>query len=172
MTYFNNTFFLSSKTTGSTITMQGDKNGGVADGVNTNAEASTSTNVVAEKETTSSTGTPDNTVAEEPAGFFGGANGFVILFAYAAVIGLFYFLTVAPRKKRDKQMQEMRTGLQIGDEVVTTAGYYGKIVDIGTDVFVIEFGTNKGVRIPVKKTEVLEKATPNFTKPTHEEEKK
>lgn len=168
MTYFNNTFFLSKETTGSTVTMTGDKNGGIANGVDTEAKSADSANAVAkEAETTSSTGTAE----EAPSGAFGGANGFVILFAYAAVIALFYFLAIAPRKKRDKQMQQMRKELEIGDEVVTTAGYYGKIVDIGTDVFVIEFGTNKGVRIPVKKTEVLEKATPDFTKPTNEEVK-
>ena len=46
--------------------------------------------------------------------------------------------------------------LEIGDSVCTTAGFYGVIIDIMEDVVVVEFGSNKNCRIPMKKTAVVE----------------
>lgn len=84
--------------------------------------------------------------------FGGGGMGFIVV--YAAIIGLMWFLVIRPQRKRQKKQQEMQQGLKVGDSVVTNGGLYGKIVDIGQDVYVVEFGINKGVRIPIVKTEI------------------
>lgn len=47
---------------------------------------------------------------------------------------------------------------------MTTSGFYGKVVDVSDSVFVIEFGTNKSISIPVNKNEILGKKEPDFTK--------
>ena len=39
-----------------------------------------------------------------------------------------YFLMIRPQRKKDKQIQEMRNNLQVGDEIVTIGGICGKIV--------------------------------------------
>ena len=46
----------------------------------------------------------------------------VILFA------VMYFLMIRPQKKRQKEEQEMRNALEIGDEIVTIGGIVGRVV--------------------------------------------
>ena len=67
----------------------------------------------------------------------------------------FYFLLIRPQRKREKQRQEMVSAIKTGDNVLTTGGLFGKVVDVGEDCFVVEFGTNKGLRIPVSKNDVV-----------------
>ena len=42
------------------------------------------------------------------------------------------------QKKRDKEAQDMRDSLQIGDEVTTIGGIIGKVVSIKEETFVLE----------------------------------
>ena len=46
---------------------------------------------------------------------------------------------------------------------------FGKVVDITAECYVIEFGTNRGVRIPVIKQEVYAKKEPNLSNKPEEE---
>jgi len=79
------------------------------------------------------------------------------------VIVGFWFLTIRPQRKRDKQMREMQSNLKAGDNVITSGGMFGRIAEVGHDCFVVEFGTNKGVRIPIQKSNVLGIQTPQIT---------
>jgi preprotein translocase subunit YajC len=54
-----------------------------------------------------------------------------------------YFLMIRPQKKKDKQIQEMRSGLQVGDEIVTIGGICGKIVKTKGETIVIQVGADK-----------------------------
>lgn len=49
-----------------------------------------------------------------------------------------YFLMIRPQKKADKEANEMRNNLQVGDEVTTIGGIIGKIVSIKEETCVIE----------------------------------
>ena len=49
-----------------------------------------------------------------------------------------YFLMIRPQRKKDKQIQEMRSSLQVGDEIVTIGGIIGRVVSIKDDTVVIE----------------------------------
>ena len=94
------------------------------------------------------------------------AGGFNMIWMYgiwALVIVGFYFLTIRPQRNRDKQMREMQSAIKVGDNVVTTGGMFGRIAEVGEDCFVVEYGTNRGVRIPVRKTDVLGIKTPQLT---------
>lgn len=88
--------------------------------------------------------------AESP-GFFG-QWGFIGI--WVAVIAVFYFLTVRPQRKRAKETQEMQSNLKVGDNVVTSNGMFGRIAEVATDRFVVEFGDNKSIFIPVRKSDV------------------
>ena len=59
------------------------------------------------------------------------------------LIVLMYFLMIRPQKKKDKQIQEMRRGLQVGDEIVTIGGICGKIVKTKDETIVIQVGADK-----------------------------
>ncbi len=58
-------------------------------------------------------------------------------------LAIFYFLIIRPQQKKDKKIKEMRSGLSVGDEIVTIGGLYGKIVKIKDDVITIEVGSDK-----------------------------
>ncbi|MBD5527506.1 MAG: preprotein translocase subunit YajC [Lachnospiraceae bacterium] len=81
---------------------------------------------------------------------------------YGLVFVVIYFILFRPQKKEQKRMQTMLAALEIGDSVLTTAGFYGVIIDIPDDTTVIvEFGSNKNCRIPMEKSAIsrVEKAT-------------
>ena len=54
-----------------------------------------------------------------------------------------YFLMIRPQKKKDKQIQDMRKSLQVGDEIVTIGGICGKIVKTKDESFIIQVGADK-----------------------------
>ena len=59
-----------------------------------------------------------------------------------------YFFMIRPQKKREKEVQDMRSNLQIGDEVVTTGGIIGIVASLKEDTVVIETGSDRSkVRI-------------------------
>ena len=85
----------------------------------------------------------------------GGSTAILILYI-AALALVFYFFAVRPQKKRAAQLKEIQQGIKVGDEVMTSSGFYGKVVELeGEDIAVVEFGTNRGVRIPVNKSEII-----------------
>ena len=108
--------------------------------------------------------TGELTATEAPgaAGFFGG-NWTSMTVMYVLFFGAAWFLIIRPQRKRQKTQQDMQAALKVGDNIVTNSGMYGKIVDIGADVYVVEFGTIKGVRIPVAKAEILAVKEPSLT---------
>ncbi len=105
--------------------------------------------------------------ASQPApsgGLFGSMNPVMLIVIYCvALILIMYFLSVRPTQKREKALAEQRKAIEVGDMVVTNSGMYGKVVDITYECFIIEFGLNKGVNVPVAKGEVFGKREPNLS---------
>lgn len=64
-----------------------------------------------------------------------------------------YFLTIRPQKKAEKEANEMRNNLEIGDEITTIGGIVGKIVSIKEETCVIETSKN-GTKIRILKQAV------------------
>jgi preprotein translocase subunit YajC len=62
-------------------------------------------------------------------------------------IGGFYFLFIAPQKKKQKEHERLLTTLQTGDEVVTTGGIYGTITNVKEDRFVVRVSDNTKIEI-------------------------
>lgn len=64
------------------------------------------------------------------------------------MVVVFYFFMIRPQKKKDKEIQAMRSNLQIGDEVITTGGIIGIVASLKEDTVVIETGSDRSkVRI-------------------------
>ena len=55
-----------------------------------------------------------------------------ILMIGVLLVGM-YFLVIRPQKKQEKEINNMRNGLQVGDEITTIGGIIGKIVSIKED---------------------------------------
>lgn len=49
-----------------------------------------------------------------------------------------YFLVFRPQKKQEKETNEMRNNLTVGDEITTIGGIIGKIVSIKEETVTIE----------------------------------
>lgn len=63
------------------------------------------------------------------------------LITFVPIILIFvvmYFFMIRPQKKQEKEANNMRNNLQVGDEVTTNGGIIGKIVSIKDETCVIE----------------------------------
>ena len=79
-----------------------------------------------------------------------------IIIVYALIIGAFYFFAIRPQKKKQKAQDAMISAIEVGDSILTTSGFYGVIIDITDEVVIVEFGSNKNCRIPMKKEAIVE----------------
>ena len=59
------------------------------------------------------------------------------------VILFFNFFIIRPQRKRDKETQQMRSSIEVGDEIVTIGGIIGTVVSIREDMLVIETGGDR-----------------------------
>jgi preprotein translocase subunit YajC len=62
----------------------------------------------------------------------------MMIVIYALLFGALYFFMIRPQKKKQKEEKKMRENLQIGDEIVTTGGIYGRVISLKEDTIVIE----------------------------------
>lgn len=100
--------------------------------------------------------------------------GFSMVLVIVIWIAVFYFMLIRPQKKQKKQMEELHSAMEPGDNIMTTGGFYGTILDIVDDTTVIvEFGNNKNCRIPMHKNAIaeVEKAGSAVIKDEEEEAK-
>lgn len=69
----------------------------------------------------------------------GGGMSIVVMIIYLAVIfGAMYLLLIRPQRKKQKEEKKMRENLQVGDEVVTIGGIYGRVISLKEESMVIE----------------------------------
>ncbi len=56
---------------------------------------------------------------------------------------ILYFFLMRPQRKKEKQTQDMRNNLAVGDEVVTIGGIVGKVLSVKDDTIVLYCGSDK-----------------------------
>jgi len=81
-----------------------------------------------------------------------GQSAWAGLIPLAMMLGVFYFLLIAPMRRRQRQQQEMIGALKTGDRVVTSGGVYGTIVGIKEDRLTLRIADQ--VKIEVAKASV------------------
>jgi preprotein translocase subunit YajC len=59
----------------------------------------------------------------------------------------FYFLFIAPQRKKQKAHEKMLSELQSGDEVLTTGGIYGVVTNVKEDRFIVRISDTTKVEI-------------------------
>jgi preprotein translocase subunit YajC len=69
-----------------------------------------------------------------------------------AFLVIFYFMLIRPQQKKAKEHQAMLTKLASGDEIVTTGGMLGKVIEVGDSFITLEVA--EGVRVKVQKFQV------------------
>lgn len=62
------------------------------------------------------------------------------------LVGMFavmYFVVMRPQKKRQKEEQEMRNSVEIGDDITTIGGICGRVVTVKENNLIIETGADR-----------------------------
>ena len=72
-----------------------------------------------------------------------------------------YLMIFRPQKKQQKAREELHKGMEPGDSIMTTGGFFGTILDIDGDTVIVEFGNNKNCRIPMQKAAIVQIEKPN-----------
>jgi preprotein translocase subunit YajC len=84
----------------------------------------------------------------------GGQNILSVMLLPLLIFVAFYFLLIRPQSKRAKEQREMLSKIVAGDEVATTGGILGKIVDVGEQFITLEVAS--GVNIKLQKFQVAQ----------------
>ena len=71
---------------------------------------------------------------------------------------VFYFLIIRPQQKKQKEHQGMVANLKKNDEIVTTGGLYGTIVNIKEKTFVVRVDVNAKIEIEKNSVAYVRKA--------------
>ena len=83
-------------------------------------------------------------MAQSPqaAGQAGGPPVLVSLMPLIVMFGIFYLLLIKPQQKKQKEHQNMISELKKNDEVITSGGIHGTIVNVKDKTFVIRVDDN------------------------------
>ena len=74
----------------------------------------------------------------------------VVAFLPLLLMGVvFYFLLIRPQSQRRRAQMQMQSDVEVGYEVVTTAGIYGTITEIDDDygIVTVEVAPNTDIRM-------------------------
>lgn len=87
----------------------------------------------------------------------GGDYSFLIMMV--AIFAIMYFFMIRPQNKKQKEIQNFRNNLSVGQEVITAGGIYGKVKEIEDNVIVLEIAS--GVKIRIDKNSIYANAAAN-----------
>ncbi len=82
------------------------------------------------------------------------------LILMAVLFGAMYFLMIRPQKKKQKEEQNMRDSIQIGDEITTIGGIIGRVVTVKEDSIVVETGADR-VKLKMQRWAIQTNETAN-----------
>ena len=89
----------------------------------------------------------------------GEANPLGSIIMIGALLVIFYFFMIRPQQKKQKEAQNFRNSLTVGQEVITIGGIYGIVRNVELDG-VVTLEVASGVKIRVHKDGINPVATP------------
>ena len=69
-----------------------------------------------------------------------GASSFLMMLLFGLA---FWFLMIAPQRKKQKQQERMIASLKEGDEILTASGFFATVVQVKSDRLLIKTGDSK-----------------------------
>lgn len=72
---------------------------------------------------------------------------FVSIAPIVVLFIIFYFLLIRPQQKKAKEQKEMISSLQKGDNIVTSAGIFGRVVSVNDDSITVEIADNVRIKM-------------------------
>ena len=76
-----------------------------------------------------------------------GAPPWSMLPMFVIIFVIMYFMVIRPQQKKAKDHQELLNRLKKNDEVMTSGGIYGKVVDLKDTIVTIEVAPNVRIRV-------------------------
>lgn len=80
------------------------------------------------------------------------------LMPIALIFIIFYFLLIRPQKKKQQEHGKMLSELAKNDEVVTSGGIYGTIVNIQNDIITLRVDDNTRIKMQKSAISKLKRA--------------
>ena len=65
-------------------------------------------------------------------------NSLAPILLMVVLLVVMYFFMIRPSKKQEKEANNMRNNLQVGDEITTIGGIIGKVISIKDETLVLE----------------------------------
>jgi len=95
---------------------------------------------------------PTQALASSPAQLLesGALNQFFIVGLFLFV---FYFMIIRPQSKKAKEHKSLLNNLAVGDDVMTTGGMMGTIVNVTDEFFILAIA--EGVNVPFQKQTIV-----------------
>ncbi len=75
------------------------------------------------------------------------SNPIMALMPLILMFVIFYFLLIRPQQKKAKTHKEMLGNLRKGDKVITSGGFYGRVLEVDGDVLTVDLGNNMTVEV-------------------------
>ena len=85
-----------------------------------------------------------------------GGGDYSFLIMMVAIFAIMYFFMIRPQNKKQKEIQNFRKNLEVGQEVITAGGIYGKIKEVEDTLVVLEIAS--GVKIKIDKNSIYANA--------------
>ena len=77
-------------------------------------------------------------------------NMIISIVYMVALFAIFYFLFIRPQRKKEKQLEELRSSLDVGQMVTTIGGMLATVAKVEEEFVVLEVGPNR-TKMPFKK---------------------
>ena len=68
---------------------------------------------------------------------------YMVLIGYALLFAAMYFFLIAPARKAQKEREKLQSQLEVGQEIMTSTGIYGRITHITDSRVTIELDNGK-----------------------------
>ena len=89
-----------------------------------------------------------------------GGNPTTMILLMVGMFAIMYFVMIRPQKKRQKEEQEMRSAVDVGDEITTIGGICGRVVTVKEEHLIIETGADRN-RMQITKWAIQQNNTAN-----------
>jgi preprotein translocase subunit YajC len=88
----------------------------------------------------------------------GAGGGLITMLPILLILPVMYFLMIRPQQKKQKQWQEMLSGIKSGDRITTAGGIRGTIISIKDDAVIIKVAPD-GIKMEVAKSAIASVTT-------------
>jgi len=88
-----------------------------------------------------------NSAYAQAAGGGGAQSMLSTLLLPVLLLVVFYFLLIRPQNKRAKEQRDMLSKVAAGDEIATTGGILGKVVEVGDQFLTLEIANDVNIKL-------------------------